>query len=431
MAGVRTELAEAITIPGASASALGLAALYDDVIFKALYATVQDARRSLPAWDNLAHVEAFAAGAEQAGDLLARFTAPQQRRALAHLLWQLLPASSRARAHLPLPDEIARRADDHFTLVPGDVPRVAASWVAFLADPALLDKALARSPLVLVPRSQAKAPQQNAPAALVQVERVEGGMVHAHRANHIDDPARPTAVDTVAAWLLSAGPDARGLDLADRKFYRGKRSSPTASLLGRASRREIPLGPQKLRRTRAISSTHSARTSPSPPGRRVGGSPVERQLRRVAGLGERKRHRWEVEVLEDRLDRARLLDEGQDLDPALAAGALENVDAPHAFEGRGPVEGLARRVRFGLSVSRPVGGRLRRRAGGNLRGRLWDHEGAQLVVGRENSREAKEMVAGRRNQWGELSEQLHAGHDQVRASIGEGAFHLIGDAPVR
>lgn len=213
MASARSEQVEAITIPGAPASALGLASLYDDAAFKALFAAVQDARRSLPAWDNLAHVEAFATTAARAAELMSRYTAPQQRRALAHLLWQLLPVSSRARAHLPLPDDIARRADDGFGLVPGDMPRVASSWVSFLADPELLPKALARGPWVLVPRSQARAPHPRAPAALLQVERLEAGLVHGHGVDGNDGPARPTPLDVVAAWLLSAGPDARGLDL--------------------------------------------------------------------------------------------------------------------------------------------------------------------------------------------------------------------------
>ncbi len=209
----RIALADAITIPAAPAAATGLPALYEDGGFTALYARVQDALRALPEWYNLAHVEAFAVAAASAGELLPRFGATQQRRALAHLLWQLLPAASRVRPHLPLPDEIARRADDHFTLVPGDIPRVAASWVAFLADPELVVKALASAPLVLVPRSQAKAPHPRAPAALVQVEAIEGGMVQAHVLGTPDEKARASSLDSVAAWLLSAGPDARGLDL--------------------------------------------------------------------------------------------------------------------------------------------------------------------------------------------------------------------------
>lgn len=209
----KTGLAEAITIPAGPAAATGLPVLYEDGAFSALYARVQQARRALPDWDNLAHVEAFAAAAESAGELLLRFGAQQQRRALAHLLWQLLPAAARTRAHLPLPDEIARRADDRFTLVPGDVPRVAASWVAFLADPELIAQALTSAPLVLVPRSQARAPHPRAPAALVQVDSCDGAQVYAHSVGADDDKARPTSVDTLATWLLSAGPDARGLDL--------------------------------------------------------------------------------------------------------------------------------------------------------------------------------------------------------------------------
>lgn len=216
MAGVRSELAEAITIPGAPASVVGLAALYDDPDFKGFFEQVGGARRSVPEWDQLAQVRAFAAAAERGGELLARYPGAQERRALAHLLWLLLPARFRQRPHLPLPDEVARRAADGFALIPGDVPRVAAPYVAFLADPELVTRALAPragGPLVLVPRSQARALHPKAPAALVQVARVEGGLVQAHAPGDPADAARPTSIDTVATWLLAAGPDARGLDL--------------------------------------------------------------------------------------------------------------------------------------------------------------------------------------------------------------------------
>ncbi|OGQ20773.1 MAG: hypothetical protein A2138_07715 [Deltaproteobacteria bacterium RBG_16_71_12] len=208
-----SESADASTIPAAPASMVGLAALYDDPAFKVLYARVHDARQALPDWDNLAHVTAFAGAAELVGELLIRPRGAQERRALAHLLWQLLPTAMRARSFLPLPDDLGRRAEDGFALVPGDVPRVAASWVAFLGDPELLPKALAHQPLVLVPRSQAKALHQKAPAVLVQAERLEGDLLHARALGAAAEPVRPTSLESVAGWLLSAGPDARGLDL--------------------------------------------------------------------------------------------------------------------------------------------------------------------------------------------------------------------------
>ncbi|MCC7073523.1 MAG: hypothetical protein IT383_19595 [Deltaproteobacteria bacterium] len=211
--GRRIEVSGATTIPGASASAVGLAALHDDEAFHALCARVRDARATLPDWDNLAHVEAFAAAVEDAAPLFERFPAAPERRVLAQLLWQLLPAPQRARAFRPLPEEIARRAGDGFALMPGDVPRVAASWVSFLGDPELVARALAQAPTVLVPKSQAKPPHPRAPAALVQVERLEGATVHARAQDGGDEGVRPTALDTVTSWLLCAGPDARGLDL--------------------------------------------------------------------------------------------------------------------------------------------------------------------------------------------------------------------------
>lgn len=216
MAGARSAMAEANTIPGAPASVVGLAALYEDADFKAFFEQVGRARRGLPEWDQLAHVRAFAAAAERGRELMARYPGSQERRALAHLLWLLLPARFRQRPHLPLPDEVARRAEDGFALIPGDMPRVAAPYVAFLADPELLTRALApraQGPLVLVPRSQARALHPKAPAALVQVVRVEEGLVQGHAPGDPTEVARPTSVDTVATWLLSAGPDARGLDL--------------------------------------------------------------------------------------------------------------------------------------------------------------------------------------------------------------------------
>ncbi|MBI1945325.1 MAG: hypothetical protein HYS27_06500 [Deltaproteobacteria bacterium] len=210
--GARSDAADA-TIPGSPASAIGLAALYDDADFTALVARVDDAKRALPDWDQLAHVLAFASAAEHASELLARFRGAPERRALAHLLWQLLPSPMRGRAFVPLPDEISRRAEDGFALVPGDVPRVAASWVAFLGDVELVPRALRAGSLVLVPRSQGRAPHPKAPAALVAVERLEGGLVHARALDDGEEPVRPTALDIVTAWVLSAGPDARGLDL--------------------------------------------------------------------------------------------------------------------------------------------------------------------------------------------------------------------------
>ncbi len=209
----RGDLAGATTIPGAPASLLAGAALHDDHEFQAWCAHVRDARARLPDWDNLAHVEAFAHAAEQAAPLLERYRDAAERRALAHQLWQLLPAPLRERPFRALPEDLARRAVDGFALMPGDVPRVAAPWVGFLGDPELMPRALAPGSVVLVPKSQAKAPNARAPAALVQVERVESAMVHARALDDADPVVRPTAHDTVAAWLLSAGPDARGLDL--------------------------------------------------------------------------------------------------------------------------------------------------------------------------------------------------------------------------
>lgn len=211
--GVRIEATDATTIPGAPASAVGLAALHDDGAFTALCARVRDACAAVPDWDNLAHVEAFADAAEQSAPLLERYREAPERRALAHLLWRLLPAPMRARPFRPLPDELARRADDGFALMPGDLPRVAAPWVHFLGDPELLTRALAQAPVVLVPKSQAKPPHARALAALVQVERVDGATVHARPLADGVDEVRPTALESVTAWLLAAGPDARGLDL--------------------------------------------------------------------------------------------------------------------------------------------------------------------------------------------------------------------------
>jgi hypothetical protein len=226
-----------------------LRALYADDAFRALYDFVHGAPP--PDWDNLAHIERFARAArfvlagtplsaprgsappEEAAPLLARAALPQQRRAVAHLLWLLLPPPQRARAHLPLPDDIARRADDDFALQEGDAPRVAPSLTSFLGRDDLLARLLRPGARVLAPRHACPGAAHGACFVGV-IDEVKDGVAKLHVERDgvdvdvrfgvdgkpllsVDGRAQPIKLpfDELAGWLLAAGPDARGLDLRD------------------------------------------------------------------------------------------------------------------------------------------------------------------------------------------------------------------------
>ncbi len=255
------------TVPGAPAL---MAALDDDDRFRRLVALAEEARAFLAprAWDKLAHVERFAQAAAAANELVPSYPAPAQRRRLAHLLYPLLPAPARTRAFGPLPDDVAARGPA-FAIEGGDVPKVAPSYSAFLADPAALSRIVRPGAVLLAPRSvcpgaargacvtlvvdvappkrpsrvparASAAPQlavDDEPGAVFDVDGVATVRGHIELAPRGDDAARgridvrlgpdgkpllgvdgtpqpiTAPLDTLAGWLFSAGPDARGLDL--------------------------------------------------------------------------------------------------------------------------------------------------------------------------------------------------------------------------
>lgn len=223
------------TIPGAPAAV----AFEDDEGWQALRAqTAEDATRLAGrAWDNLAHVEAFARAARDARAVLDRHPDDAHRRAVAHALWPLLPPPARGHAFQALPDDVARRAPD-FPLRPGDVPKIAASHSAFLATPGI-EAQLFQSGAgpFIVPRGVCPA-GATGPTTAVVIDGTARGGLKCHvpasqwtgvegerydvrtggdgrpllnvegRAEHVVVPP-----EVLGAYLFSAGPDARGLDL--------------------------------------------------------------------------------------------------------------------------------------------------------------------------------------------------------------------------
>jgi hypothetical protein len=241
--------AMADTIPSAPAPLTSAARLDEDAAWRDLLAAVNERAAALAAnsWDNLAHVEAFARAAVLAREVGARFTDPFDRRAMAHALWPLLPPPARSRPFLPLPRAVAARAPA-FPIVPGDVPRIAPAWSAFLGS-AGPSAAAAKDPLervchagagpLLVPRSLCPAAARGTATAVILESAADGArgarayvpasMWTGREGERYDvrtgadgkalltvegreQPIEVTA-SVLGAWLFSAGPDARGLDL--------------------------------------------------------------------------------------------------------------------------------------------------------------------------------------------------------------------------
>lgn len=203
-------------------------------------------------WDNLAHVQAFAHAARLAAAVLGRHDDDRARRRVVHHLWPLLPPPpARARRALPfrpLPDEVMTRAPD-FRLLPGDVPRIAPVYSAFLgradiaaslfvpgSGPFLVPRGLcptaARGVATAVvldgPAEPTAATDPKAPPSFrahVPASTWMSGTGVADIAVRTGADGKPlltaegrpqplvVGVDVLSAWLLSAGPDARGLDL--------------------------------------------------------------------------------------------------------------------------------------------------------------------------------------------------------------------------
>lgn len=183
----------ATAVATASTTAPRIERLYQDPAFGQLHAfatgKLAQAQAEQRGWDQLWHVRNFSAaldfvlkgtplpgtplpgapvaggavgatgatgatGVEAPAPLFERFPGVQERRALCHLLMLLMPEAERSERPLlrdgsrgppqglfePLPNAIVARADDHFALRPGDLPRVAPVFTAHLQRADLLDQ---------------------------------------------------------------------------------------------------------------------------------------------------------------------------------------------------------------------------------------------------------------------------------------------------
>lgn len=215
----------------------------DDVIARARSAArevdlvVDDAHASIPGWDNLAFVSAFARAAERAREVLRTSTHAVERRLVAARLLRLvppalLPVGQRDRAvALSLPDAVLARADDDFALrAADDVHHLHPSWLAFLSRPGLVDDVLrpGRHEWLLAPRSLSPlhAVGSNvlvrvvddvaSDKALLAVEILApDGSVSRRRLTSDGRDAGPAEVraDVLVSWLRHGGTTSRGLDL--------------------------------------------------------------------------------------------------------------------------------------------------------------------------------------------------------------------------
>jgi hypothetical protein len=222
--------ADAVTVPDACGSAViararrGAAAV--DVV-------VDDARASIPGWDNLAWIEAFARAAETAREVLRASTHPIERRVIGARLLRLMPRSllpaelTDRTITLSLPDSVLSRADDDFALTVDDVPHVHPSWTAHLMRPGLLDEVLrpGRHEWLLAPRSFSPKDAVGS-AMLVRVVGESGDLLqleiknpggHTSRRRRTSDgrDAGPAELkrEVLLSWLRHGGPGGRGLDL--------------------------------------------------------------------------------------------------------------------------------------------------------------------------------------------------------------------------
>jgi hypothetical protein len=222
--------ADAVTVPDAVGSAViararrGAAAV--DVV-------VDDARASIPAWDNLQWIDAFARAAETAREVLRTSTHPIERRVIGARLLRLmpralLPAEAADRTvTLSLPESVLARADDDFALGADDVPRVHPSWTVHLTRPGFLEEVLkpGRHEWLLAPRSFSPKDAVGS-AMLVRVVGESGDLLqleiknpggHTSRRRRTSDgrDAGPAELkrEVLASWLRHGGPGGRGLDL--------------------------------------------------------------------------------------------------------------------------------------------------------------------------------------------------------------------------
>lgn len=221
---------DAATVPDAAGSAViararrGAAAV--DVV-------VDDARASIPAWDNLQWIDAFARAAETAREVLRTSTHPIERRVIGARLLRLLPRAllppelADRTVTLSVPDSVLSRADDDFALTADDVPRVHPSWTVHLTRPGLLEDVLkpGRHEWLLAPRSFSPKDAIGS-AMLVRVVGESGDLLqleiknpggHTSRRRRTSDgrDAGPAELkrDVLVSWLKHGGPGGRGLDL--------------------------------------------------------------------------------------------------------------------------------------------------------------------------------------------------------------------------
>lgn len=110
--------------PGTDVIARGRAAAH------AVDLVVADAHASIPGWDNLGYIDAFARAAQRAREVLRTSTHAVERRLVGARLLRLmppalLPAADNDRAvALNLPDAVLERADNDFALTVDDAPNV-------------------------------------------------------------------------------------------------------------------------------------------------------------------------------------------------------------------------------------------------------------------------------------------------------------------
>lgn len=195
---------------------------------------VDDARSSIPGWDNLAWIDAFARAAETAREVLRRSTHPVERRVIGARLLRLMPRALLPPEHadrtvsLSLPESVLCRADDDFALRAEDVPRVHPSWTAHLLRPHLLDDVLqpGRHEWLLAPRSLSPKDavgsallvrcvgEGNAEPASLEI-KLAGGQTSRRRRTSDGADAGPAELkrDVLRGWLRHGGPGGRGLDL--------------------------------------------------------------------------------------------------------------------------------------------------------------------------------------------------------------------------
>ena len=216
-------------LPGSDVIARGRAAA------RAVDLVVQDAHASIPGWDNLAMVDAFARAAERAREVLRTSTHPIERRLVGSRLLRLvppalLPAGQRDRAvALSLADAVLQRADNDFALVADDAPHIHPSWTAFLTRAGIVDDVLrvGRHDHLLAPRSlspfdavgsnvlvRVVAGSGSDGALALEILGTDGEYRRRRRTSDGKD-AGPAELrpDVLISWVKNGGTGGRGLDL--------------------------------------------------------------------------------------------------------------------------------------------------------------------------------------------------------------------------